>query len=252
MRRRKPRVAWLPLTDAHDIGNSGDLTGTVYNAFLVPFTGSTGDTQSVEIPIVLDAQTSFSDPNSTLSDIESSGYRLRRIVGKIWVITDQSTAVGLPPDAPGTVLVTAAFIIRQTDQETGQSLAGLTRNAFINPALILETGAPWIWRRSWFLGNRWALNNVTLSGNVGFPNTPLNEWPQNNFSNYAGGNSDGPHVDQKTARIVGPNERLFLDVSATTLLEGDGAIVSNIAVFTDIRVLGSLRTTTGNRRNASR
>lgn len=256
MRRKKPRVIWLPLTNANDIGAAGDLTSTVYNAFIVPVSGTTGDVQNTEIPIVLDApQTAASATDSSLADIESSGYRLRRIVGKIWCALNQSSqGASSTFDGPQTVIVTAAFMVRQVNA-AGASLQSQNVGGAqgLSPALIENTSDPWIWRRSWILGDRFARGNLDPNIVVGVKPTVINEWPQNNFTYYAGGNADGPHVDQKTARIVAPEHRLFLDVSATTLLQGgDVALFSQVSVFTDIRVLGSLTANLGNRRNASR
>lgn len=258
MRRRKPKVVWLPLTNANDIGAPGDITSTVYNAFIVPVSGTTGDVQTTEIPIVLDSpQTAASATDSSLADIESSGYRLRRIVGKIWCVYNQSDLTGGGTgtnDGPATIIVTAGFIIRRVDSN-GVSLESLSVGGAqgTSPAISENNGDPWIWRRSWLLGDRYNVTNLQPAITVGVQPTVITEWPQNNFYGYAGGNSDGPHVDQKTARIVAQEERLFLDVSATTLLQGTNTFLfSQLSVFTDLRILGTLRANLGNRRNASR
>lgn len=77
--------------------------------------------------------------------------------------------------------------------------------------------------------------------------------PHNNFALGNGSLYTGPHVDQKTARVVGPEERLFLDVTATVLFDGAGAATTTgFLIHSNLRVLGSMRTQLGNRRNASR
>lgn len=256
MRRRKPRVVWLPQTNANSIGDNT----AVYQLFLLSLGGSTGSHVSTELPMVLDSQQSpVFDPTSSLSDIESSGYRLRRIVGKIWIQCGQTVPIAFGGGGdtnsitPFSAIVTAGFIVRKAETATGRSLASFTGDdTSISPALIENSGDPWIWRRSWLVGNNWA------RGNVAHPEAgvllPINPVPTDNYAPGRGGIADGPHVDQKTARIVGPEERLFLDVTATVLSEsGDsGESPLTIAVITDIRCLGSLRTSTGNRRNASR
>lgn len=267
-RRRKPRVVWLPQTNANvlSVDGSGN-TDTVFNLTVFSAGGPTGTSSVSEIPLVLDAQTAVEDTGATLADIESSGYRLRRIVGKIWVECGQ-TALGSTTSGgtatPLSAIVTAGIIVRHARTDTGASTAigAGTSIHEVNPALIINTGDPWVWRRSWIVGNRWAKGNVqSLSGLTGpLAGTgtaifdPLNDVPENNYMNYAGGNADGPHVDQKTARVVGPEERLFLDISATIL--GEAAVTETtpltIAVITDLRVLGSLRTSSGNRGNSSR
>lgn len=240
-RRTKPRVVWLPNTNANSIGNGSQ----VYQAATVTFGPATGDTGSIELPIVIDGEPDPLGAGQTLSDVENSGYRLRRIVGKIWVIGGQASFDGAGPPA---YIVTAGFMVRRTNPTTGASLAVLADNGppfpSIDPGQIENIGDPWIWRRSWLLGDN--------SSSAANPASPL---PTRNFGDdYGGGISEGPHVDQKTARIVSSEERLFLDVTATTLIDGQLAPPSLGALFvaTDIRVLASMRTSTGNRRNASR
>lgn len=234
-RRTKPRVVWLPSTD---VNNIGEAKNNVYQTFLIDVTGVAGDFAVAEIPLVIDQSSDAQDPNVTLSDIESSGYRLRRIVGKIWVEQVQIQEL----DAPERIIVTAGLIVRKEDSTTGSSLAfGTAQPQLIAPSEIENSGDPWIWRRSWMLSNQFA---SSAERSVGM---------QNNYMFGSGGVADGPHVDQKTARLVGPEERLFLNVSATIVFStAVGQLLATTRVITDLRVLGSLRPTSGNRRNASR
>jgi len=239
MRRRiKPRVVWLPQTNANSFG---DLS-TVYQAFPLPIVGNTGVSAVVELPMVLDNQaTAAGVADVTLADINSSGYRLRRIVGKLWLSYSQTGSAEEPP--PVQVIVTAGFIIRKANPATGFSLASTVDADLINPGKIENSGDPWIWRRSWTLANR--LNLGT--------DPEVSPFPGSNFGANGGSVADGPHIDQKTARIVGQEERLFLSVSATVFEQSiDNQAVGIVTICTDVRCLASMRTTTGNRRNASR
>lgn len=263
-RKRKPRVVWLPQTNANTLSTDGTANSdTVYNLDVFNIGGPTGTTTVVELPLVLDAQTAIEDTGATLADIESSGYRLRRIVGKVWIQCGQTEPLGTgvtpftPIETPLSVIVTAGIMVRHARTDTGASTAVGTGTSVheINPGLIINTGDPWVWRRSWIVGNNWALGNVAALEAKTLPVlTPINPVPPNNYSELAGGIADGPHIDQKTARIVGPEERLFLDVSATVLGESPAqpGVNCTIAVITDLRVLGSLRMNAGNRRNSSR
>lgn len=248
-RRTKPRVVWLPQTNANSLG-----AGTqVYQLGVITATGATGDSTTLEIPLVLDNQQEAFDVNSpSLSDIENSGYRLRRVVGKLWCeCANQNIVDGGATLQPASCIVTAGIIVRRADSTTGGSFAAAAGGEKdINTGFVQNTGDPWIWRRSWTLGNNSALQ--LLAGTT--PNIDSRQnFPTTNFTEYAGGVSDGAHVDQKTARIVSSEERLFLDVSVTTLGEAPGQVGTiTVAFWTDFRILGSLRTTTGNRRNASR
>lgn len=232
---RKPRVVWFPQTNANSVGISPrDIS--VFQNFTVDVNGLAGDFAVGEIPLVIDGEGDPLAAANTLSDIENSGYRLRRVVGKIWVSIGTSDE-----DTPVEVVVTAGIIVRRTNEQTGASYALETANGeLLSPGQIRNAGDPWVWRRSWRLGN----NRATTAS----PDFPFLAETNEFFSAL-----DGPHVDQKTARIIGPEERLFLDVSSTIIVAGGNpALTLSAFVLTDLRVLGSMRTSSGNRRNASR
>lgn len=260
MRKRKPKVVWLPsdinnrLATAPSPATDGSQSQTIIKIFTGNPFGAVPVTE--EIPIVKDffvgaagAGTSLVDPSSTLADIAQSGYRLRRIVGKLSFSVQQKNAVD---DGDGSSwMVTAGFIIRRISDlgaGAGISLADVAGGA---GGLIISTVSfdnvmdPWIWRRSWRLNDNLAI----LSDTTPVPNRDV--FPPSN-DKYGGGVLDGPHVDAKTARVVGPEERLFLSVTVEGL---DGNAQGNpgaILMLGDLRVLASLKSNTGNRRNASR
>lgn len=234
MRRRNPRVVWLPQTNANSVGG----LSSAYQVFRVDVSGVEGDFAVGEIPLVIDGEGDPLAATNTLSDIESSGYRLRRIVGKIFARVDQVAAA-----SPFLLAVTAGIIVRRSNDQTGASLAVETLNEeLVAPSQIRNSGDPWIWRRTWLLGNNKSLERPPSAGLVEEGNTEL------------GSAVDGPHVDQKTARIIGPEERLFLDVSATVVQQDAVTTLINTStlIVTNLRVLGSMRSSSGNRRNASR
>lgn len=238
MRKRRQRVVWLPPEPANSIVSSPETGwGSIP---ILQISGAT-PTANVEVPIVIDQP---ADPTtSSLSDIENSGYRLRRIVGKIFIYGDTLDTLS------GVALagVTAGLIVRRVDQ-AGVSLAaqtGLDQSA-CSPSMLENWSDPWIWRRSWNI-----INPQFFTGIDGAANFQGAVWNNLQLS----GNSDGPHVDQKTARVIGPEERLFLDISATTLLgtnDPQNDEPFNIEAFFDLRVLGTMMMSSGNRRNASR
>lgn len=243
MRRRKPRVVWLPNTNANSIATTAPLEPTsTAQIFAVDVSGDQGNFAAGEIPIVIDETP---DPlvnvDSTLSDIFNSGYRLRRIVGKIFIGIRQT-----PERAPPRVLVTAGLIVRRTQTSTGQSLALLSGDAeLIAPGDIENASDPWIWRRAWILRNRASLDDAT--------DIDFRDAPTTNLGLGALAGMDGPHVDVKTARRIGPEERLFLNVQSTILAESTEPQINTVTiVIADLRVLASLSTSVGNRRNASR
>jgi len=229
-RRTKPKVVWLPPTNANSVGAAATCG---YQNFVLDLAGAAGNFVVGEIPLTIDAQSDPLAPESSLSDVENSGYRLRRVVGKLWATVLQAAV-----DAPATLVVTAGLIVRRVEETTGASLASLdTTGQASSPSEIENYGDPWIWRRSWLL-----CNNLATSAPTGL-------LPESNME--YGSAVDGPHVDQKTARIVSAEERLFLNVSATRLT-GAGELTTTISIVTDLRILASMRTSSGNRRNASR
>jgi len=255
MRRRKPRVVWLPTTNTFSIDDNASSTWSLANVAITGADAQTGGSGGqIEVPIVMDGIQS--DPlgaTSSLADIESSGYRLRRIVGKVYCFMAQS--VDFPTIAEDIWGVTAGFMVRRVNPQTGGSLAAAAAGppfVEIDPAAIDNSMDPWIWRRSWLLSNYTADSvGTAVPGTRAQQSLYAHAGGGTNYGRaYPGGNSEGPHVDQKTARIVGPEERLFLDVSATPILTS--SVDTSLVIIYDVRVLASMRTNSGNRRNASR
>lgn len=258
-RKRKPKVVWLPLDLENRLGvapaqaSQGQTqSGTLIAVLTANPLGAVSLTQ--EFAVVKDFSGTaggglvgpgLADQNATLADIEQSGYRLRRIVGKIGISVLQGSAAAAG-DA-SIFHVTAAFIVRRTVTDDGRSAASFASQvgstSGIDTFTLDNIPDPWIWRRSWDVADSSAAA-IALDPNVA-------SFPKSNYV-YGAGIFDGPHVDAKTARIVGPEERLFLDVS----VEGvNGTAQGNpgaVLVLADLRVLASMRTNVGNRRNASR
>jgi len=224
-KRRAPRVVWLPNENAFQLGNTANASTLIQDVG----PGAIGLEGLVVIPLVFD-QPFAGSAGTSLSDIENSGYRLRRIVGKIYASVEQ-----LEQADAGAALCTAGIIVLRTSE------TGVATNPSISPQGLDNIDAPWIWRRTWILANG--------SSTQAFTNY-VDSAP---FSNFEGGPSalDGPHVDQKTARIVSREERLHLVLS---VMQIHTALTEAIHVqwIWDFRVLASMRTTSGNRRNAVR
>lgn len=240
MRRRRPRVVWLPNNRFNRVnvaGQSVDAQDSSLFRFALDVPND-GTIVTGVIGVVADQPQTLALVGGliSLSDIESSGYRLRRIVGKIFAGANQEAGSAATPTWTD-VYVTAGFIILRVDQQG----VALSNPGNYSANILASVGDPWIWRRTWYLGN----NAARLAQN---DNSPF--LPESNTS--AGSALDGPHVDQKTARLVGPEERLFLVVSAQALITGQETLINEVFISGDLRVLASMRTTSGNRRNASR
>jgi len=247
-RRRKPLVQWLPV-----FGDGGNETNEAAVGIRTSITlsGNPDDTRVDAVGLTFDytdsAETAQAagDDNRTLRDLVSgSAYRLRRIVGKCfaaWTPNTEDSAI----NRPQVIDFAAGFIVVKTD-DNGNPYTDFEE---VHPLSQDSADDPWIWRRRWFLRCSIPGTNTTLPGQF---------WGQSFPGSTAGYGSvaDGPHIDQKTARVVGRQERLFFVQAARTYRAfGSGSFAEPGALdtFLDYRLLGSLMsTTTGNRRNASR
>lgn len=208
-------------------------------------------------PIDRYAASSIAWANTDLGEMVEWGYRLRRIVGKLFIGVDtpiQDFGAGL-----SALLVTAGFMVRRVDAQTGLPEATGSES---NPSSLGNVRDPWIWRRSWILRNSSFPDPgpIDVAGTTVPTNTVIGPNPDARIlaqypSSTAGYHSvaDGPHIDAKTARIIGPEERLILNISFTTMPRDDVNPTDwDVVTVLDYRVLGSLRSSQGNRRNASR
>lgn len=238
MRRKSPRVVWLPPDRFNCLGATGGATSLLQNGikrivFGVP--GGTGSSHTEVIPIVADAQVDLAIlTGDSLADITNSAYRLRRIVGKVFCgmqQTENSTTTQ--------VIVTAGLIVLRARQDgTGQIVPLNPTTEEYSTQMLQNWSDPWIWRRSWVFSN---LPRTFASGTESYAET----------NQGYGSVLDGPHVDAKTARIVGPEERLFFVITGSSD-GGDPQETLTVRCYLDLRVLASMRTSQGNRRNASR
>lgn len=239
-RRRKPRVVWLPPAAEERMGANPAVTGFFpgYGALILDGSIPTiGDFVTGFTPLVSDIPAPAFQGSGvavdTLSDIYNSGYRLRRIVGKIFVDLNQpDVAAGECPE----LVCTVGIIVIRVNQDGTPVQTDAQQQS---PAIINNWADPWVFRRSWKLSNQ--LEAVAAGRAI---------WPENN--GQYGSVADGPHIDQKTARIISSEERLFLYVSATASKPSTAAGGFSLHVDTDIRLVATLRQNAGNRRNASR
>jgi len=241
--RRKPRVVWLPTFGVNSYGESGiesNATGIEYNVNL----GTNGIIVFDAAGLTWDGSESstfaqdFGDDSFTLNDfVDGQSYRLRRIVGKFWCSADtQGVATNVTA-----VEVAFGFIIART----AASGAIQTDFSYVNPLAQDSAEDPWIWRRSWLISPELASAQL--------PNSAFGVLPNNNIA--YGSVADGPHIDQKTARVISRDERLVGVMAAQVkYTKGDLAPTGNVRVagYLDYRLLASMRKNIGNRHNTSR
>jgi len=256
--RRKPKVVWLPVfgRDFSNVPETTSFGNGVGGTFTVQNTGVIAtDFQAVTFDYSdqssLEEGTDFRSLHNLVS---GNNYRLRRLVGKVHAaaVCENNDNGFLP-----TLDVAAGFIINRTDPDGNpvvNSSLGSPQEVF-GPLSEDSAEDPWIWRRRWLLGTYPAAGSfpITTDNNLNDFNNFIGfqgQWPQTT-AGY-GSVQDGPHVDQKTARVIGTQERLFFWIQARVTNPASGTNNGTIVYQVDLRILASLRMGQGNRRNASR
>jgi len=162
---------------------------------------------------------------------DRNDYFIKRIVGKIFVsVSPQATTT-----APAVLVGIGMFIARAEEggQLVNTPIGFATVPDNYNVLRTRNTKEPWIWRRTWVLGN-----SLTTSADT----RGLRTAPPNN-AGY-GSVLDGPHVDAKTARRIRDGERFFIAMSGLSLPNNTThttAITANAQL--DLRLLGAPRKT---------
>jgi len=248
-KRRRPRVVWLPVVgnEVADIPEEEHLVNGPEGVLTIPHDGSIIFDQT---PLTFDYSDAPSVETGTfersLQDLTSgNNYRLRRLVGKFHAKNiPQSNANTNFPD----IELTAGFIVNRTD-DSGNALTTFTSGIDACPSAQDAAQDPWIWRRKWILGTEFG-PYIDSTGLSAFALARSTAYPAST-AKY-GSVADGPHIDQKTARVISNQERLFFWVSARVRETNVSAENNLIQWNLDIRLLASLRMNQGNRRNASR
>lgn len=260
-RRRKPRVVWLPPDPYNRIEfyNQAGQPITGPDQLAIGWTkvnmpsGGPGATQVSIVPLVADLPAAqdaviglgnFSaitaKPAYTLADMYDSGYRLRRIVGKLAWCQEQSS-VDPQGSIPACNFMLTAGIIVLKSSNTGNP----NDPAEGSPDFIQSQENPWVWRRSWVTTN---YSQVTANGG-----TNNQTWGNISSENGAYNVREGGFIDQKTARVLNQDERLFMALQYSPI-DGDASSLPGVGVQVvwNLRFLASLKSNIGNRRNASR
>lgn len=247
-RKRRFRGIWMPPDLTHAINFTGQAppatitagtdTAIKYQA-MGPFSTGLGQGETFATTIGLigdfnDSTLPNAGPGQTLADI-AVGYSLRRVVGKIFVTCDQVATNDA--DNSYAFAVTCGIIVRRISDSGGAV------TALAGPQFYENWRDPYLWRRTWVIENQ---PQAVLSAYY-------DPWPAHNA--VGGSVHDGPHVDAKTRRTVKSEERLFLDIQATTLngtAGAGGGVNSFVHVYWDLRFFGRTFQSSGNRNNASR
>lgn len=245
-RRRRTRHTWLPtIGDLFDDENV--VTATQVGTFQVPATGLIA---TEIIPLTADTPAEPVDATvtgHTMADIVGSEYILRRIVGKIHIFPQWAFATAFT-HVSGMRVAAGFFVARAEDTNVDAALpvgAGNNDPTAINrsysPLALSTMREPWIWRRKWIFGNyleEARIKNLAAQNSatqiIGYEAAvPNNTW--------AGSVLDGPHIDAKTVRRVGQDDRLWFAISAQAVDQPPASTNIPLTYELDYRLLGSLR-----------
>lgn len=252
--KRRARYTWLP------------TVGTASPAGPESDDNSSGRSFSLDIPAdgssnVLISTLTFDEPQegdkllqstSPLGTILGNEYFLKRIVGKIFIMHQGgvNSAAG-DPSLPAAALVGVGFFVaRANDESQGAdspigSASLSERQENYSPLSEDAIREPWIWRRTWVLGNplmRANREGLAFSGVAAQETTFEGVFFPPTTAAY-GSVADGPHIDAKTARRIKQDERLFF-VVATRIWDQSPIPVNNTGLlrgYLDFRLLGALR-----------
>lgn len=236
--RRRTKYTWFPILGsnfpASETGAGRHVT-VFFNELTVPRTDNTpvSDGAGLFVQPILPDFTAQEDGNTvfTLNDyVQGQEYILKRIVGSIFLGV---STPGDSTDSWGSILVTAGFFVARADESDSTQVALDSEST--DPLSVINAQNPWIWRRSWMLGNDPARVLQTPGSN------PV--WPQTN-SAY-GSMREGTHIDSKVARRVRREARLWFALSAIGVdangISQPGTDDTNINMALDIRILGAMR-----------
>lgn len=248
-RKRRNRGTWFPIL-GHDAGEGG--FGSLTREFIVDAPGN-GDPTLVVLPVTYDfpiEAPELTQGLDSLADILGSEYIVKRILGSIHLSYDGRLNANTDDHSAPSVLVTAGlFVARANPNTAAPSGAAVPIGFGINlqtdlenysPASTATAREPWMWRRTWILGNErlaharrtsTATANVGMSGGLTFPG-----------SNAGYGTMrSGPDVDVKSRRRVRQDERLWLAIEVRNLtmdsvFDFDGFVLVDIT----LRMYGNL------------
>jgi len=241
MRKRRTRkYTWFP--QLGDQGENPEDDRAMLNVS-VPTSPGDGSLSDVNIFSIIPDQPKDT-PGTTDQQLEQyigNEYFLRRIVGKIQFAVSPRSIVDIA-NSGFTYGFAVGFFVGRADRTASGFVApvgaatAVERKENYGPHSLQNVREPWIWRRTWVMSQPFFL----ADGSEAWEGT---HYP---YHNCLGSVAEGGHIDAKTARRVGNDDRLWIAVQ-TVLLEG-GATPGNMNHrdgFMDIRLLGALRKSHG-------
>jgi len=222
-RRRKNRSTWFPVLPTFE----GDGGGIGYTFFEYDQTIETGSPTSSAIATALVADNTIPEGSqtadfSTLRDlVQGQTWLCERVVGKIVCRLDGQAGGGGQPD----VICCAALAVLPADDQGDPDLI----NDEYQPLAAQNAYQPWLWRRTWVLGNP----------NTGIDSAEFKFMPTSNET--FGSALDGPHLDTKGGRrMIQREQRLFLVTQCASPSLSAATGDTTVDWIYDLRVLGRM------------
>lgn len=198
-----------------------DLTGALVNQAIIP-----------DFPVDVTDDTAG---QYTLRDItEGQDWILKRMVGKFHAVV-QGPAYEDGVNWPFVYVTLGFYVARAIDGEPND--VDLTAAEF-DPQGVDNIRQPWIWRRTWLLGNPFYVRQADV---------PITGFSIPCSTMEMGSVADGPHIDSKIARRVLREQRLWVTMSVMgwhpTLGNVTGSKFFQPIVYAhlDLRILGAMR-----------
>lgn len=246
-KRKRQNVTWFPTIGASGgVAVENDVCGRPFQLSVTP----NGSVSIALTPLTFDVPAEAEDVPSNeagvLNAIVGNEYVIKRIVGKICAGLEQDRRSDNDPSTPIACLMGAGFFVARagdgadSDNPIGGTNGTVLRTSYnpLHPDCIRE---PWMWRRTWMLGNQ-AHNVLGAGGSTVASGQGPSTFPKC-IQDYGDGYSGG-HIDVKSSRRVSQDDRLWFVVAVTKFpIQGDVTFNEDLTLdgYLDYRILGSLR-----------
>lgn len=245
--KRRNRGTWFPMLGQPEDEGTQAALGIQFTVDVA----ANGDPTLATFPITYDfpieAGTGATPALDSLADIIGSEYICKRLLGSFHASNDSpfdsSTGLG----GHTSIALTAGLYVARAggpteDQQENAPIgfgSGADTAANYSPGHPATAREPWMWRRTWMLGNaRISHFATTLPVAATTVRNPWNGWP----STTTGGTlRSGTDIDVKSRRRVAQDERLFFAVEARGMpLGANVGAQSFIDCFLTLRMFGTL------------
>lgn len=234
-RKRRNRGTWFPVL-GHIVGDLQEEFYPYADARIftdpVPNDNVDGGSQRGPLPLIPDftpeQSQNTADLGSSLHDrVSGQAWLLQRIVGKIHLHC-RATEGTNPLEVWEAIYVTFGILVARSEDDA-QGVCDLTAKE-ADAQHVDNVMNPWVFRRSWMLGNESVVSPLSFPCTTGQYGSVL----------------DGPHIDSKVKRIISAEHRLWYVVTArgynsvSTDVSGSTENQPSVAGLFDYRIFGSL------------